>query len=163
MRRILDYNNKLKIYEIGEKGYTITYMRLTFATISVMMAIFALVAGGFVMSSIMSSGDHADCLTAIPGNLNCAGILDPIQFLKTHINVLLDISLGVTSSLVLFLAASLMFLIWFIGPDALKLLSTNPNYARIFIDRNVRSTRKQRRWISLLEKRDPSLSCAMNT
>ena len=136
-------------------------MKSALATIIVLTAILALMAGSFAMIN-MGSGNHANCLAAIPGSPKCIGGMDPLQFAITHINALLSVSLGITSSLVLALVSALMLLAWLVVPDASGLLPTTSNYSRIFVDGNARSVRKQRHWISLLEKRDPSLSCAMN-
>lgn len=136
-------------------------MKSTLATIIILTAILALVAGSFAMVK-MDSGNHANCLAAIPGSPKCIGGMDPLQFAITHINALLGLSLGITSSLSLALFASLVLLLWFAAPEISKTISGVSYYARVSNEGNTRSTYKQRHWISLLEKRDPSLSCAMN-
>ncbi len=128
----------------------------------ILTAILALVASSFVMVN-MGPSNHANCLAAIPGSAPCIGGMDPLQFAITHINALQSASLGVMGSLIFALFASLILLAWLVAPDISNLSSMASSRARIFINGNVRSVQKQRHWISLLEKRDPSLSCAMDT
>ncbi len=137
-------------------------MKSALATIVILTAVLALVAGSFVMIN-MGAGNHANCLAAIPGSPQCIGGMDPFQFAITHINALLGASLGIVGSLILGLFASLMLLAWLAAPDLANLASAAVNYARIFSDGNIGSIRKQRRWISLHEKRDPSLAFAAST
>ena len=136
-------------------------MKPALATMIIVTAILALVAGSFAMIN-MEPGSHPDCLAAIPGSAKCLGGMDPLQFAITHINALLSASLGVTSSLVFALFATLILLAWLLVSDITNPLLTAANYSRISVEGNVRSVHKQRHWISLFEKRDPSLLRAMN-
>lgn len=138
-------------------------MKPVLATTIILMTILALTAGAFAMSRIMNSTDHANCLAAIPGSAKCIGGMDPLQFASTHINALMGALLGVVSSLILVLLASLVLLTWLTTSTLSKLSSAAAYYSRIFTERNIRSVRKQRHWISLLEKRDPSFAFAAST
>ena len=137
-------------------------MKSALATIIIVTAILTLTAGNFAMAD-MASGNHPNCLAAIPGSPTCLGGMDPFQFAVTHINALLSASLGIVSSFVLVLFGALLLLVWLTLPSLSKLSASASYYLRIFTERNVRSIRKQRRWISLLEKRDPSLAFAAST
>jgi hypothetical protein len=136
-------------------------MKLLLATIIILTAVFALTVGSFAMVN-MASGNHANCLAAIPGSPKCVGSMDPIQFAITHISTLLGASLGVVSPLVISLLALLAVFAWFVVPDISNLLLAVSAYPRIFAETSLSSIHKQRHWVSLLEKRDPSLPCAMN-
>ena len=138
-------------------------MKPVLATIIILMTLLTLTAGSFAMNRMMNSNDHADCLAAIPGSVKCIGGMDPLQFAITHINALLGASLGVTSSFILILLISLVLLAWLTVPALSKLLPAVSFYLRVFIERNIRGIHKQRRWTSLLEKRDPSLTFAAST
>jgi hypothetical protein len=138
-------------------------MKLAFASIIIVAAILALGAGAFVMVN-MGPGNHANCLAAIPGGPRCLGGMDAFQLAITHINALLSTSLGIISSFSLFLLGALIALAWLATPSIKDPQSNDSNYSRAFIgtEGKIRNIQKQRRWISLLEKRDPSLVCAMN-
>lgn len=136
-------------------------MKPAFIKIIVLATILVLMAGSFAMIH-MNTADHTNCLAAIPGNPKCLGGMGPLQFAIMHINALLSVSLGVTSSLVLILLGALVLLVRLGVSDPSGLLSSASSYSRIFVEGNINSVRKQRHWISLLEKRDPSLSYAMN-
>lgn len=136
-------------------------MKLAIATMVIVTAILALLAGGFAMAN-MGAGNHTNCLAAIPGSPQCVNGMSPFQFVEMHINTLLGASLGIVSSLIFSFFTLLAIFIWLTisaiaGPSltALRRLS-------IIADEKANSAHKQRHWISLLEKRDPSFSCAMN-
>ena len=135
-------------------------MKPALATMVIVTALLVLVAGSFAMGN-MGSGNHANCLAAIPGSPKCIGGMDPLQFAITHINAFLNASLGIVGSLTALLLASLILLAWLAAPDAATLSSAVSYFSKIFAEERVSGIRKQRHWISLLEKRDPSLSCAM--
>ncbi len=141
-------------------------MKSTIATVVILMSILALMAGGFVMSRRMSVGDHANCLVTTSGSSECIRGMDPFQSAITHVSALLNVSLGVMSSLVLTLFASFVLLSWRVQLAILDISSISPTvsrYSKIFTEGAAGSIYKQRRWISMHEKRDPSLFCAMNT
>ncbi len=137
-------------------------MKPVIATMIIMTAILALAVGGFAMMN-MGPGDHANCLAAIPGNPACVGGMDPVRFAIMHINALLGISLGIAGSFAAaFFFSFLVPLAWPPAPGAADLPPTISGYLGLFIEGITRSDRARRRWISLLEKRDPSPFCAMN-
>ncbi len=127
----------------------------------IVTAILALAVGGLAMVN-MGSGNHTNCLAAIPGSPKCLGGMDPIQFAITHIGTLLGASLGVVGSLVISLFALFVVLMWLVVPSISNSLLTISGYSGILVEAKIKSVRKQRHWVSLLEKRDPSLRCAMN-
>lgn len=137
-------------------------MKPTLATIIMVMAILALAVGSFAMARMMGPGDHPNCLAAIPGSPRCFGGMDPFQFAVTHISALLGASLGIAGSLAGMALALLMLLAWLAIPDAADASSTTAGHSRNFVEGETESAHKQRHWISLLEKRDPSLYCAVN-
>ena len=132
------------------------------AAIVITAIIFVLVAGGFAMSRVMGSGNHADCLATIPGQPKCVGVLGSIQFVLTHINALIGISLGVVSSFTFIIFALLILIAWLAATPIAKFLSATQTYPVIAVGKIAGSICKQRHWISLLEKRDPYLCRAMN-
>lgn len=136
-------------------------MKSVFAAIMVVIAIFTLSAGIFAMNH-MDSGDHANCLAAIPGQPGCSGNLDPVQFAIRHINAFLAMSLGITGSLVAVLFSSLILLAWLAAPDISKTASIASDCSGISIEGNARSVYKQRRWISILEGEEPFSFRAVN-
>ncbi len=136
-------------------------MRSVLAIVIMVAAIFALVAGSFAMVN-MGSGSHTNCLAAIPGSPKCLGRMDLFQFAITHISTLLGISLGIVSPITAFLLAAFAVLVWIAVSNSFNLLLGSLGYSRVFIEAEIGSARKQHHWISLLEKRDPSSSCAMN-
>lgn len=131
-------------------------MKPALATTIILATILAITTGSFVMSRMMNASDHANCLSSIPG-VTCVSGMDPFQFAITHINTLLGVSLGVISSLALTFLAVLILLAWLTVPALSGLSPETAHYLRIFTERTMRSVRKQRHWISLLEKRDPSI------
>ena len=133
-----------------------------FATIIVVIAIFTLMAGSFAMFH-MNDGAHANCLAAIPGQPNCVSILDRVKLATTHINALLSASLGIVNSLALALISLLVLLVWVSISEASHLVSKIGNFSRVSLEGTTRSVHKQNRWISLHEKRDPSLMFAVST
>ncbi len=136
-------------------------MKSALATMVIVTAVLALVAGGFAMAT-MGAGNHTNCLAAIPGSPECVNGMSPIQFVEMHINTLLGASLGIVGSLAFSFFALLVAFMWLTisaATDPLFMVSR-----RLSIISNARASGigKQRHWISLLEKRDPSLLCAMN-
>ena len=127
----------------------------------IVVTILTLVAGSFAMSAMMGSGNHADCLAAIPGNPKCPGGA-PLQFALAHINAFLSASLGIVGSLATSLLAAFAFLAWLEVGEVLKLTNAVSYPRRIFAEGYAQSIKKQRHWIARLEKRDPSSAYAMN-
>ncbi len=133
-------------------------MKSALATVVVLTAAVALASGGFAMGT-MGPGSHANCLAAIPGSAPCVGGADPIQFAVAHVSAFLSASLGVAGPLTLaFLLLSMLFA-WPPAADALAASATGAAFSRIFSGTAERMG-KQRHWISLHEKRDPSLAYA---
>lgn len=135
-------------------------MKPALATMIIVTAILALVAGSFAMIN-MGSGNHANCLAAIPGSPKCIGGMDPLQFAITHINAFLGVSLGIVGSLTALLLVSLVLLAWLAASDAATPAAASSYFSKIFAEEHARGIQKQLRWISLLEKRDPSPYRAM--
>ncbi len=127
----------------------------------ILTAILALVAGSFAMVN-MGASNHANCLAAIPGSPKCIGGMDPIQFAITHISTLLSASLGVISPLAIVFLALLAVFAWFAILNIPSPLLAALSYLRTLDDVRISAAHKERHWISLLEKRDPSSSRAMN-
>ena len=127
----------------------------------IVTAVLALVAGGFAMAT-MGAGNHTNCLAAIPGSPECVNGMSPIQFVEMHINTLLGASAGITGSLVFSFFALLAACMWLTISAATDSLSITLRRVSIISAAKANSIGKQRHWISLLEKRDPSLMCAMN-
>ena len=121
-----------------------------------------LVAGLFSMMSMMSSGNHANCLAGIPGSPECVGGMDPLQFAVAHINAFLSASLGIAGSLAGLLLAALILLAWLVVPNLPESGIAAPYLLRTLIEEHARSIQKQRHWIARFEKRDPSFAYAMN-
>ena len=136
-------------------------MKPTIAIAIIAITILTLVAGSFTMSVMMSSGNHANCLAAIPGSPKCPGG-DPLQLALMHINAFLSASLGIVGTLATLLLAALALLIWFAVPEVLRMEDVVSCSLRIFSEEYAQSIKKQRRWITRLEKRDPSFVYAMN-
>ncbi len=137
-------------------------MRPGIAVIIVAATIFALIAGSFVMTRMMDFGNHANCLTAIPGQPPCSGNPNPFQSASEHINALLGASLAIVDGLLVVFLVSLALLAWLAMRDAAQLLPVIADRVHISAEKETTSIHKQRRWISLLEKRDPSFAYAMN-
>ena len=138
-------------------------MKPAAATIVIFITILTFTAGAFAMNAMMNSGNHANCLAAIPGSPECVGGMTPLQFAMTHINALSGASLGIVGTLAALLLVALVLLVWLRvadGSDALAMASLHTS--RIFSEEHLQGLRKQRHWISILEKRDPSLAYAMN-
>ena len=138
------------------------FIKSAVTAIVITTTIFVLVAGGFAMSRMMGYGNHADCLATIPGQPKCVDVLGSIQFVLTHINSLIGISLGVVSSSTFIIFALLILIAWLAATPIAKFLSAARTYPVIAIGKTAGSIHKQRHWISLLEKRDPYLCRAMN-
>ncbi len=126
--------------------------------VTILAAVILVFAGGsFVMDRMMNSSDHASCLLAIYGSSKCLGGLMPLELAASHINTLTVATTGIVGS---FAAVLLMVFFLIAWPPILD--SSQP--AEIVLlrqevtdERRARSVCKERRWISLLEKRDPSL------
>ncbi len=132
------------------------------ATMGIVTTALALIVGWFAKIN-MGPGNHANCLAAIPGSPECVGGMNPVQFAMMHINTLLGASLGIVGSLATALLLSLLVLLaWITTPDAADLMPAFSSHTETFIEGVTRSVRRQRRWISLLEKRAPSPFRAMN-
>ncbi len=127
----------------------------------IVTAVLALVAGGFAMAT-MGAGNHTNCLAAIPGSPECVNGMSPIEFVEMHINTLLGASLGIVGSLAFLFFALLAVFIWLTISAAIDPLFMVSRRLSIISNAKASSIGKQRHWISLLEKRDPSLMCAMN-
>ena len=138
-------------------------MKSAAATIVMFMIILTFAMGAFAMSATMNSGNHVNCLAAIPGSPECVGGMTPLQFAMTHINALGGASLGIVGTLAVLLLAALALLVWLRVADASNVLATaSLHTSRIFSEEHLQGLRKQRHWISILEKRDPSSVYAMN-
>ncbi len=136
-------------------------MKSALATMVILTAVLALVAGGFAMAN-MGAGNHANCLAAIPGSQQCVNGMNPFQFATIHINALLGASLGIVSSLAFTFLALLAVFAWLTVSVVADLPFITQRRLGIVTEGKANGIRKQHRWISLLEKRDPSLFCAMN-
>ncbi len=137
-------------------------MKPALATIIIVAAVLAFEVGSFAMMN-MGASNHANCLAAIPGSAACVGGMDPIQFAVTHINAFLGASLGITGSVTLaFFALFVLFARLSIG-DVLKDPAISIIASRISFEKTAESITKQRHWISLHERRDPSLVFAAST
>lgn len=132
------------------------------AAIVIIATVFVFVAGGFAMIRMMDSGNHANCLAAIPGQPDCAGIINSIQFALTHVDALISISLGIIGPSIFLIFVLLIIIALFRTIIIAKFLLTLQKHLIIVIYKIARSIYKQRYWISLLEKRDPYLCRAMN-
>ena len=138
-------------------------MKPAAATIVIFITILTFAMGALTMSAMMNSGSHVNCLAAIPGNPKCAGGMTPLQFAITHINALSGASLGIVGTFAVLLLAALALLVWLAVADDPGLLAAALSHSiRIFSEGHLQGIRKQRHWISILEKRDPSLVYAMN-
>jgi hypothetical protein len=138
-------------------------MKPAAAIIVIFVIILTFAMGAFAMNAMMNSGNHANCLAAIPGSPECVGGMTPLQFAMTHINALGSASLGIVGTFAALLLAALALLAWLVVADESDVLAvTSSCGARVFSGMRFRGARKQYHWISILEKRDPSLAYAMN-
>lgn len=137
-------------------------MKSTIVILIIAMTILTLIAGSFAMGAMMSSGNHVNCLAAIPGSPKCLDG-DPLQFALTHIGAFLSASLGIVGlSATLFLITLIFLIVQLEMPEVLKVTNPVSYTPRIFFEEYIQSIKKQRRWIARLEKRDPSLAYAIN-
>ena len=138
-------------------------MKPAAATIVIFITILTFAAGAFAMSAMMSSGSHVNCLAAIPGSPECVGGMTPLQFAMTHINALGGASLGIVGTLAILLLVALALFSWFrVAAGSGVHVVASLHTSRMFSEERLRGLCKQRHWISILEKRDPSLAYAMN-
>jgi hypothetical protein len=112
--------------------------------------------------SIMSEPGHmmVGCFGTTPGG-NCS-VLGPIEHFQLHLNAFQSISTGIAKAFVA-LAGLLLAIAFYL--DSKKRLSDNSIQRIVFVNTDldlVSSRTSIVHWLTLHEKRDPSLSFAVN-
>ena len=135
-------------------------MKRALGIILISATLATIVLGGFVVSH--NSDNHTQCPIAALSNNGCPSIMNQFEFALSHIKTIVSISTGVVvlPFIFLILAASMLFILFVFGAPWSPQINFFTRNNLLNKNREIVSPQKWLSWLSVLEKRDPSIFAA---